>query len=387
MLLDLAVKTLWRHKLRSLLTILGVATAVQLYLMSNNIMGVYNRDIQNRINQFAGKIFIQESVQNTGSGADFPSMDSSIRMDTANAILQLGGTDTQSSSAILFVPLATSPRPNMPPLYIAVGVEPGHELAFLGNLGVADGSMSLAASGRVILGASAASHYQPANLGRKLQPGDQVEIQGRSFVVEGILERASTLYDGSVILPLATVQEVFSRQSMISAVVLTAASLNNLADLKEAVQSRYPELQVSDQGDLSRNVDEMMTSQRMMFAMIEDSVILATAMVIMIVVVIAVMEQRKDIGTLRALGAKNWRILIFVAGQAILLSLLGGVVALPVFLIVNRYLNFGTFFSTAQMARMWLATMGACTIVGLLAAMLPAWQAVRVDPLEALQSR
>jgi hypothetical protein len=62
MLLDLALKTLWRRKLRSILTILGVASAIQLYLMSNNIMATYDQDIQRQVNAFAGKIYIQQTV-------------------------------------------------------------------------------------------------------------------------------------------------------------------------------------------------------------------------------------------------------------------------------------------------------------------------------------
>jgi putative ABC transport system permease protein len=106
----------------------------------------------------------------------------------------------------------------------------------------------------------------------------------------------------------------------------------------------------------------------------------------MIVVVVAVMEQRKDIGTLRAVGAGKVRILGFVTGQAVLLSLAGGIVALPVSTLVNTYLNFGLVFSQAELVNQWMTIVGGCVLIGLAAAFLPAWQAVRVNPLEAMQS-
>jgi putative ABC transport system permease protein len=120
--------------------------------------------------------------------------------------------------------------------------------------------------------------------------------------------------------------------------------------------------------------------------MIKDSVILATVLMVMIVLVVAVMEQRKDIGTLRAVGAGKGKILFYVAGQAVLLSLTGGILALPVSTLVNKYLNFGLAFSPAETAAQWATIVGGCMAIGLAAALFPAWQAARVNPLEALQS-
>jgi putative ABC transport system permease protein len=109
-------------------------------------------------------------------------------------------------------------------------------------------------------------------------------------------------------------------------------------------------------------------------------------MMVMIVVVVAVMEQRKEIGTLRAVGAGRGRILLFVTAQAVLLSLAGGIVALPVSTLVNTFFNFGLAFTPAGEVLQWITIVGGCVLLGLVAAFLPAWQAVRVNPLEALQS-
>ena len=111
MLLDLALKTLWRRKLRSLLTILGVAAAIQLYLMMNAILAFYDTDIQSQVAAFAGKIYIQRPMQADGAGEDFPSMNSSISADTAESILILEGINSAASSAVLFIPLLADIRP------------------------------------------------------------------------------------------------------------------------------------------------------------------------------------------------------------------------------------------------------------------------------------
>jgi ABC-type antimicrobial peptide transport system permease subunit len=386
MLFDLAVKTLWRRKLRSLLTIFGVASAIQLYLMSNNIMGTYDLDIQRQVNAFAGKIYVQQTLQNVGAGGDFPSMDSSIAADSAEAMLAVDGVDRAASSVVLFVPLASSARPNMPPIYFAVGITPGHESAFLGNSSLKAGSAALNDPHSVILGSKAAEHYRPEGSERSASVGDRVTIHEVEFVVAGVLEPSSTIYNGTVIMPLATAQDLFNRPSTVSAVILTASRLDNLAGLKKQVQEKFPNLQVFNQGDLAQNANQILAMQRLMFEMIKNSVILATIMMVMIVVVVAVMEQRKEIGTLRAVGAGRGRILLFVTAQAVVLSLAGGIVALPVSTLVNTFFNFGLAFTPVEIVAQWITIVGGCVLLGLVAAFLPAWQAVRVNPLEALQS-
>src|SRR4030042_4366283 len=99
MLLDLAWKNIWRRKLRSLLTILGVASAVQLYLMVHGVMGTYTGEINGQVNAFAGKIVIQQQVESGGGYSDLASSTSSLTEETAKALLASDGVDRHASSA------------------------------------------------------------------------------------------------------------------------------------------------------------------------------------------------------------------------------------------------------------------------------------------------
>jgi ABC-type lipoprotein release transport system permease subunit len=262
MLFDLAYKTLWRRKLRSLLTILGVAAAIQLFLMMTAILDFYDSDIQKQISEFAGKVFVQRSMQSAGAGEDFPSMNSSIAAETADSILALDGINPEESSAVLFILLVADIRPNMPPTYFIVGVEPGHERAFLGNLELPSGGLDLADPRGVILGANAANHYRPSPDGGPAQPGDRVSILNEEFTVVGVLPSASSLYDGTVIMPLATAQDLFNRPETVSAVILTTLRIESLDGIKQTIGDAYPNLRISNQEDLTDNANELMSMQR-----------------------------------------------------------------------------------------------------------------------------
>jgi putative ABC transport system permease protein len=385
MLIDIACKTLWRRKLRSLLTILGVAAAIQLYLMMTAILSFYDSDIQKQVAAFAGKVFVQRPMQAVGAGEDFPSMNSSIASDAAGEILSLDGINREESSAVLFIPLVADMRPNMPPSYFIVGVEPGHEKAFLGNLGLQSGELDLSAERGVVLGANAANHYRPAGGDSPAKPGDTIRVMDQDFTVAGVLEWASALYNGTVILPLATAQDLFNRPQTVSAVILTPLRVDAVEGIQTSIRAAYPNLQASDQKDIAKNAVAMMVMQRTFFGMISNSAILSTVMVVMIVVLIAVMEQRKDIGTLRAMGSRKRRIFGMVLSESLLLTLCGGLTSLPLSVVFNGILNYGLFLNWADTIQLWLTTLGLCLLIGVLASLLPAWQATRVDPLSALQ--
>jgi putative ABC transport system permease protein len=386
MLLDLALKTLWRRRLRSLLTILGVAAAVQLNLMLNSILTYYDWDIQQQVNSFAGKIYVQRPVLGTGAGEDFPSMNSSMAMDSAQAILALDGVNRERSSALLFVPLVPDIRPNMPPTYFVVGIEPGHETAYLSNLGAEEGKIILPTEHSVILGHGAAKHYQPVGSNAASKPGDVVQIQGVEFTVTGVLQQASTLYSGAILMPLETAQELFHHPDNVSAVVVTALKVEDIGTIKTDIEREFPALKASSQDEIAKNAKQMMVMQRMFFKIIQNSAILSTIMIVMVVVLVAVMEQRKDIGTLRAVGSRKWRILAMVVGESSIFGLAGGLVALPISILVGKWMGYGLFLSGADTMRLWLGTLGICLLIGIAASILPAWLALRVDPLEALRS-
>jgi putative ABC transport system permease protein len=112
-------------------------------------------------------------------------------------------------------------------------------------------------------------------------------------------------------------------------------------------------------------------------------VIAFVIVVVMIVMVVAVMERRREIGILRAIGAKRRTIFLMVMIESLTISLLGALTALPISVGFSRLLWSMSINVTVIQA--WLPILGVAIPIGVLASLLPAWQAVRVDPLDALK--
>jgi putative ABC transport system permease protein len=384
MLWDIAIKHLWRKKLRSLLTVVGVAASVQMYLTFTGIMVLYRNAINDQLEAFAGKAVVQQQMEEIRGSTDLTSSGSSLKPETADALLAWEGIDRQASSKLVYVTIARNLMPYMPPAILVVGVEPGHEKAFLGGFKVDTGRSTLQNPSEVILGRSAADYYRGKDQAEPVAVGDSIQIQNHSFVVVGILKPAPQLFNNAVIMPLETAQSVFDRPGGVSSVILTAASVAGLPKLKADITAKYPDLTVSTQEDLQQSANALLDGMNKFFALIINSIVVVAIVIVTIVVVVAVMEQRKDIGTLRAVGAGRWSIFGMVAGQSLVLSFFGALLALPIALFLTRW-GMAEFSGISGILSVWLQTILVAMIVGLLASVLPAWQALRVDPLEALR--
>jgi len=105
------------------------------------------------------------------------------------------------------------------------------------------------------------------------------------------------------------------------------------------------------------------------------------------VMTIAVRERTGEIGLLRAIGATKTQILLFFLFEGALLSALGGAAGLAAGFVCATLIH--TFVPLLPVHTPWsfivIAELLALAI-GMLASILPARQAARLNPLEALRS-
>jgi putative ABC transport system permease protein len=399
MMWDIALHNLRQRRMRALLTVLGVAAALQLYLTMNNLIATFEADMLRQYQAFAGKVYVEQSLPAGEGWQGFPSAASSIEATTAAEVLALEGVDPEASSEAVLVPLVPSVIPNNPPYVLAVGIRPGRELALLGAMEPQAGQARLADEDSVVLGHGAALYfgrgtgvdavmgadtlYSIEGNGEAAVPGDTIVVQGRSFTVAGVLEPASQFFDGIVMMDLAVAQDLFNRPGAVSAVILTAASVEEVESLRATVDEQYDGLVASTEQQLVSKARQWVDVQNTFFGMINTSVVAVVIVVVTIVMVVAVMERRREIGVLRAIGANRRTIFGLVLTESLSISLLGALAALPLSAAFSRLLWSMAIDFTVVLA--WLPIVGLAIPIGVLASLLPAWQAVRVDPLEALR--
>ena len=101
---------------------------------------------------------------------------------------------------------------------------------------------------------------------------------------------------------------------------------------------------------------------------------------------VSVKERTRIIGIQKALGAKNGFILFQFLSESVILSLIGGLIGLLLIALMALGVNLSTDYEIILTFRNVAIGVSISVVIGVLAGLIPAWQAARKDPVEAIRS-
>jgi putative ABC transport system permease protein len=225
--------------------------------------------------------------------------------------------------------------------------------------------------------------------------GESVRIGGWRMRVVGVLARRGTQIglklDESVFVPAATGMRMGNRSSL-SRIML---DLHPRADPERAIAhvtallaERHDEEDFTciSQDAVLDSLASILHVLTLVLAGIAAVSLAVAGIGIMNVMLVSVSERTDEVGLLKALGASRRQILSIFLLEAILLSLLGGLVGLGLGLGLVR-LGVELYPAVPAVTPLWAiaSVMGLSLATGVLFGVLPAWRAARLDPVAALQ--
>jgi putative ABC transport system permease protein len=101
---------------------------------------------------------------------------------------------------------------------------------------------------------------------------------------------------------------------------------------------------------------------------------------------VSVKERTSIIGIKKALGAKKWVILLEFLIESVLLCLIGGVMGLILVWLTLKGLTAISDFEMYVSPRNMIITLLLAIVAGIISGFIPAWQAAKMDPVEAIRS-
>lgn len=386
-MIDIAWKNMWTRKTRTILTILGIAVALELVIMMTTIVDFTESSMQSELAKYsgAGQIYVRSQTTTGIAGQEFPPINSILREEEGRRIITevTDQVDVKLTTPLLFYQLAPPPYPNAPPEALMVGIEAEKIYAYVNEESVVKAGVlafSAADAREVILGPMSSGFFGNPEI------GDEINIVGEPLQVVGQLEGNQVedrLAANVVLIPLETAQSILGQSESISAVLITSTRLDIIGSLAENIRSNHPKVSVLTQEEIAENLDTILGQERFFFNMINYTVYIIAAVVVLIVMIMAVAERTKEIGTLRAIGASRWTVLRTILLEAVMLGFMGSVLSIPIAYGIDALIGYGL----REVIDAWNLIQILLTVVILsgLASVIPAYRAARVNPIEALR--
>ena len=239
-------------------------------------------------------------------------------------------------------------------------------------------------------------------IGRELATDLGVRVGDRLSIVSGVLTdtlRVSALVDlgvrelnrRTVIVPLRAAQSLVGLPGGATAIELTLHDVWVAQTLAADLSHRFP-YQVESWQEANAQLVSALNAQSVSTALIRGVVMIVVVLGIASVLVVSVVQKRREIGILRAMGATQAQVLrIFLLQGAIvgaLGSALGVLLALALIAAFTHFVRGSDglpLFAITLAPALALRIAGIATLCGVLAAVAPARRAARLDPAQAIR--
>lgn len=226
--------------------------------------------------------------------------------------------------------------------------------------------------------------------------GQLIRIAGERYRVIGVMESKGQMLgfdlDDAVYIPTTRAMSLFNQQSLMEIDILyqTGMQSKTIADrIKKLLTARHgtEDFTITTQEEMLKVLGSVLGILTLAVGGLGAISLLVGAVGIITIMTIAVNERTSEIGLFRAIGADRKQILFLFIGEAVVLAGIGGLAGL--ILGAGTAWLLGVFIPALPTHTPWLYAVYAEILagtIGLLAGVLPARHAAGLDPVEALRA-
>ncbi len=405
-ILKLALSTIWAHKLRSFLTLLGIIIGVAAFMLILSGLLGFRAYIDKMLpgadsNSFTITRFgmddyqsedAYDAAQRRNKYLTFEELE--FLRDKKDLIVNLGA---KAGGALVEVKRGTKKLVNVS----VTASEP--IISTINNLEIEEGRYFLDSENE----STARVAFIGKDIANELFPtgsaiDQRIHLRGMPYRVIGVQSPKGTVFgmsrDNFIVIPIKTYASQFGSGDVRTSLSIVGTS-KSLEQFDDAVEEARTLLRVKRKLSFNEkdnfgiftpktfaNVRKGAMATMFLIVLTVPSIALFVgAIVIMNTMLVSVTERTKEIGLRKTLGASRSNILKQFLVESAVLSIMGGLVGLLLArvlgLVVSAYL-------IETIIPWWVAAIavGVCGFVGILAGIFPAWKAAKLDPIEAIQT-
>lgn len=226
--------------------------------------------------------------------------------------------------------------------------------------------------------------------------GSRIRVGGNRYRVVGVMESKGTVVgfdlDDTVYIPAARALDLFNRESLMEIDVMYAEDApvdEVVAGIERVLIARHggEDFTVTTQQQMLDVLGSILDVLTFAVGALGGISLLVGGVGIFTIMTISVRERTGEVGLLRALGARQEQILTLFLGEAVVLAMLGGAAGLIVGAGGAYLLGAAVPALPVHLSVVYAVIAEAVAVaIGLLAGVLPARRAGRLQPVEALRA-
>ncbi len=400
-----AARSLIHRRLRSWLTVIGIfigiAAVVGLISLGQGLRGA----VAEQFSALGAQTLV---IQPQSGGFGPPGVGSAVKLDKSDLKVVQQAQYVQLATGRLLKPVTVQFNRKAVTAFLASLPDDRAQRDMVlssANEHIESGRQLLATDrGRVVLGAGFAAGGQYAKtFGTPVQVGDKIDIAGTKFEVTGILgKKGNPQSDQAILMNEPDMRALLNLSDEYSFIVAEADSIQDVNAARDAIEKdlrkhrnvkpRQEDFTVQTSQDILNTVDSVLGIVTGVLVGIAAISLLVGGIGIMNTMYTAVLERRKEIGIMKAVGATNAQVLQRFLIESGMLGMVGGGIGVLIGVGMSKLVELGASQalgpSVLKATSPWWLIVGALAfsfVVGTLSGILPARQAARLPPVEALR--
>jgi putative ABC transport system permease protein len=238
----------------------------------------------------------------------------------------------------------------------------------------------------------------PTGESKLFEVGDRIRLQANNdegdvqinLRIIGIMKESGGTFfadpDNSIYIPLRTFEQIYGTGGKYSSIQVLAESQSSVTNIALAIEENIEGTSVITAETLMETVGMILNSVQAVLGGIAAISLIVAGVGIINTMTISVLERTHEIGVLKAVGAKNYDIIITFLVEASITGFIGGLIgSVSGFLLSNLV---GSYVGIEAVVSITLGALVVffAVVTSTLSGIYPAWRASNLNPVDALRN-